>query len=155
MRRLLGTVLLLLAAGCGSGESAVAVTPVMADTMGTYRLIASRSGVASPGGASTFFSYSSGTLRLDDLSYTRSVTGQGREFSSGAYQLGTSVDTILNFRHGGFSLTSTDPPFQFTGSYDVTPDFTLTLSYDPFLLPDQGLVSRTETWFKESDSPRH
>jgi hypothetical protein len=127
----------------------------MADTMGTYRLVASRTGFAPSGGASTFFSFSSGTLRLDDLSYTRAVAGQGREFSSGAYQLGTSVNTILNFRHGSFSLTSTDPPFQFTGSYDVTPDFTLTLTYDPFLLPDQGLINRSETWFKESDSPRH
>ena len=155
MHRFLGGVLLLLAAGCGSGESAVAVTPVMADTMGTYRLIASRTGVTLSGGASTFFSYSSGTLRLDDPSYTRAIAGQGREFSSGAYQLGTSANTILNFRHGRFSLTSTDAPFQFTGSYDVTPDFTLTLNYDPFLIPDQGLITRSETWLKESDSPGH
>ena len=154
MRRLLGGVLLLLLAGCGRGESSLAVTPVMADTRGTYRLVASGSSLTTPDGTRFFSSYSSGTLRLDDPGYTRTVSDQGLDFSSGTYQLGTSANTILNTRHGFFSLTSSEPPFNLTGSYDVAPDFTLTLDYDQFVLPGGLLVSRSETWFKESDAPR-
>jgi len=152
MHRLLWGALLLAVAGCGSGTSAVAVTPVMADTKGTYRLVASRTSITSAVGTGAFSSYSSGTLRLDDPSYTLSVSGTGRQFSRGAYRLGTSVNTILNSSRGTFSLTSTVPPFVLTGSYQVTPDFTLILNYDQFVLP-KGVASRTETWFKESDSP--
>ena len=154
MHRLFGGMFLLLLAGCGSGESAVAVTPVLADTKGTYRLVASRLSVSTPAGVSSFYSYSGGTLRLDGAGYTRSVSDHGPQLSNGAYQIGTSVSTVLDSRRGPFALTSTDAPFLFTGSYDVTPDFTLTLSYDPFAIPGQGVVSRSETWYKESDSPR-
>ena len=153
MHRFFGGWLLLLLAGCGSGENAVQVTPVMADTKGTYRLIASQTSVVTTGGVTSFSRYSSGTLRLEDPNYIRTVTGPGEQ-SSGAYQLGSSVNTILNTRHGTFSLTSSDPPFLLTGSYDVTPDFTLTLNFDQFTLSD-GTVTRSETWFKESDSPTH
>jgi hypothetical protein len=156
MERLWGGVLLLLLllAACGADQSSVAVTPVMADTRGTYRLVASTTSVTSSGSVRTFNSYSAGTLRLADSTYTRNVTGNGEAFSSGAYQIGASVNTILNTRHGSFNLTSTDPPGIFTGSYDLVPDFTLTLNYDPYSLPDQGLITRSDTWVKESDSSR-
>jgi len=155
MHLLLGGMLVLLLAGCGAGGNAVEVTPVIADTNGTYRLVTSRIGVTPPGGVVSISAYSSGTLRLDDPGYTRSVSGGGQQVSIGTYQLGTTVNSILNNRQGSFALTSGDPPFLLTGSYQVTPDFTLTLSYDPFELPDQGLVTLSETWLKESDSPRH
>ena len=135
MQRFFGGLLFLILAGCGSGESAVQVTPVMADTKGTYRLIASRTSVTSTGGVTGFSRYSSGTLRLEDPNYTLTVTGPGERQSSGTYQLGTSVNTILDTRHGTFSLTSSDPPFLLTGSYDVMPDFTLTFNFDQFSLP--------------------
>jgi hypothetical protein len=155
MRQLFGLLLVVVVlAGCGAGEGAVAVTPVVADTRGTYRLVASSVSAAAPGGAVTFSSYSGGTLRLDDPSYTRAVLSHGEQFSKGAYRLGTSVNSILNSRNGTFSLTSTDPPFLFSGSYHVTPDFTLSLEYDPFVLPDAVVVTRSEIWIKQSDSPR-
>ena len=154
MRRLLWGVLLFLLPGCGSGGNAVQVTPVMGGTRGTYRLVASQTSVTPVGGVSSFFAYSSGTLRLDDPGYTLTLTGPGQQNSSGSYQIGTSVNTIPNSRHGVFSLTASDPPFLFTGSYDVTPDFTLVLSFDPVALTDQGIITRSETWLKISDSPR-
>jgi hypothetical protein len=101
-------------------------------------------------------SYSSGTLKLDDTGYTLNLTGNGSsQLSSGAYRLGTSVNTILNSRQGAFTLTATDPPFIFTGNYLVTRDFTLTLNYDPFNSANGDLVTHSETWFKESDALRH
>jgi len=154
MHRLFGGVLLLVAAGCGSGENAVAVTPVIADTKGTYRLVASRTSLTRSGAAGAFSSYSGGILRLDDPSYSRVVSGTGRQSASGAYRLGVSVNSTLNSSHGTFSLTSSLAPFVLTGSYQVTPDFTLTLDYDGFVLPE-GVVTLSETWYKESDSPRH
>ena len=155
MHRLLGGLLALILAGCGAGEDAVATTPVLANSKGTYRLVSAGSSVTSPGGVNAFTSYSSGTLKLDDTSYTLSLTGNVSLLSSGAYQLGTSVNTILNTRQGAFSLTATDPPFIFTGNYLVTRDFTLTLNYDQFNTPDGGLVTHSETWFKESDLLLH
>jgi hypothetical protein len=154
MRRLLGGVLLIVLAGCGKSESSVAVTPVMADTKGTYRLVTSRTSVTAPGSASTFNSYSSGILRLEDPGYTRSVSDQGQQFSAGAYRLGTSVNSILTSSQGAFTLTSSEAPFAFTGSYQVAPDFILILNYDQFVQPGNLLVTRSETWIKESDSPR-
>lgn len=145
----------MILAGCGAGENAVATTPVSANTKGTYRLVSAGSSVTSPGGISSFTSYSSGTLKLDDTDYTLSLTGNGSQLSSGVYQLGTSVNTILNTGQGAFSLTATDPPFIFTGNYLVTRDFTLTLNYDPFNTPDGRLVTHSETWFKESDLLSH
>jgi len=155
MHRLLGGVLVLFLAACGAGENAVATTPVLANTKGTYRLVSSGSSFTAPGGSVSFVSYSSGTLKLDDTGYTLSLTGKGSLLSSGVYRLGTSVNTILNSRKGSFTLTATAPPFNFTGSYLVTRDFTLTLNYDPFNSADGGLVTHSETWFKESDSLRH
>jgi hypothetical protein len=156
MYRLLGGVLVLLFAGCGAGQNAAATTPVLADTKGTYRLVSSGSSVTAPGGVNSFVSYSSGTLKLDDTDYALSLSGnRSSQQSSGVYRLGTSVNTILNARQGAFTLTATDPPFIFTGSYLVTRDFTLTLNYDPFSTPDGELVTHSETWFKESDALRH
>lgn len=155
VRLFLGAMLVLLLAGCGAGGSAVEVTPVMADTNGTYRLVASQTSVTSPGGANSFSAYSSGTLRLNDPGYTRSVSDGGQQVSSGTYLLGTTVNSILNSQHGSFTLTSGNPPFLLTGSYQVAPDFTLTLSYDPYQLPGQGTVTLSETWLKESDSPSY
>jgi hypothetical protein len=94
-------------------------------------------------------------LRLSDSTYTRIVTDHGQKLSGGAYLIGTSVNTILNSRHGSFALTSTDPPFLFTGNYDVASDFTLKLNYDQYLLPDQSRVTHSDTWIKQSDSPQH
>ena len=155
MLRFWGGLALFFLAGCGTSESSVSVTPVLADTKGTYQLVTSSSSLTSPSGVSTFTSFSSGILRLDTLDYTRVITDHGPKVTSGAYLLGASVNTILNGRHGAFTLTTSDPPFQLTGNYDVAPDFTLTLNYDPFVIPGQGLISLTETWFKESDSPLH
>jgi hypothetical protein len=154
MRQLFGLVLVALLAGCGAGEGAVAVTPVVADIRGTYRLTASRVSAVAPGGLAAFSSYSGGTLRLDDPSYSRAVLSHGAQSSSGVYRFGTSVNSELNSRNGSFALTSTDQPFQFSGSYHVTPDFTLRLDYDPFVLPDAVVVTRSEIWVKQSDSPR-
>jgi hypothetical protein len=153
--RLLGGLLVLFLAGCGAGRNATATTPIQADTKGTYRLIASGASVTFPGGVTTFFSYSSGTLKLDQTGYSLELAGHGFSQSNGVYQLGSSVNTILNGRQGVFSLTATDPPFTFTGSYLVSSDFTLTLDYAPFNTTDGGLVTRSETWFKERDSLRH
>jgi len=155
MQRLLGGVLVLFLAGCGSGQNTAATTPVQASTKGTYRLVSSGASVTSPGGVNSFISYSSGTLKLDDTGYTLSLEGnRSSQQSSGVYRLGTSVNTILNNKQGAFTLTAADPPFNFTGSYLVTRDFILTLNYDPFSSPD-GLVTHTETWYKESDALRH
>jgi hypothetical protein len=152
MYRLAGGVLALLLAGCGSGDNVVATTPVLANTKGSYRLVTSASSVSSSGGATSFILYSSGTLKLDNTRYTLSLTGKVSQLSSGVYRIGTSVNTILNSRQGVFSLTETDPPFVFTGSYLVTRDFILTLNYDPYNSPDGGLVTRSEIWFKDRDS---
>ena len=154
MRRLLWGVLLFFLPGCGSGGNSVQVTPVMANTRGTYRLVASRTSVTPTGGVSSFFAYSSGTLRLDDTGYTLTLTGPGQQESGGNYQIGTSVNTIPNSRHGIFSFTANDTPIPLTGSYDVTPDYTLVFTFDPVTLTDQGLITRSETWLKISDSPR-
>ena len=156
MLRLLGGVLVVFLAGCGAGENAAATTPVQANTKGTYRLVSSGSSVIAPGGVDSFVSYSSGTLKLDDTDYELSLTGnRSSQQSSGVYRFGASVNTILNTRQGTFTLTATDPPFIFTGSYLVTRDFILTLNYDPFNTPDGDLVTHSETWFKESDALRH
>ena len=156
MRYLLYRLCFLVLAGCGSGANVVAVTPVTADTRGTYRLAASTLSTVAPDGVLTpFNSYSSGTLRLSDTSYARTTSDGGESISSGSYQLGTSVNTILNSRQGSFALTSTEPPFSFTGKYQVSPQFTLTLNYDVYAVSDLGRISRTETWIKESDSAPH
>ena len=149
MKRLLASVGLILLAGCGSGGNAAAVTPVMASTIGSYRLIAST--VSSTAGNQ---SGSGGTLRLFATDYQRTAGAGGQDDSAGSYQLGNSVNNILNSRHGSFSLTSTEPAVTVTGSYQLTPDFTLTLDYDQYSLPGQGLVTRSETWLKVSDYPQ-
>jgi hypothetical protein len=156
VERLLLGVSLLLLAGCGSGGNAVAVTPILADTTGSYALQASSVTISAPGGANSFNSYSGGTLRLfPDNSYTRAVTDGGQQTSSGSYQIGNSPGTIPNSRQGSFSLTSSDPPNAFAGNYLITGDFSLALTFDPYRLPADGsLVARTETWIKLSDSPR-
>ena len=154
MKRLCCGISLLLFAGCGSGGNVAAVTPVMADAKGSYRLAAGSDSISDPSGGSSFVNYSGGTLRLADASYTRTVIARGEQQTAGVYALGSSANTILNTSHGSFTLTSSAPPNVFTGSYGVTPDFTLTLNYDPFQLPGLGTVTRSETWVKVSDSPR-
>ena len=37
--------------------------------------------------------------------------------------------------------------------YDVVPDYTLTLTYAPVSLPDATVVTRSNVWIKQSDSP--
>jgi len=155
MKQLLATVSLLFLASCGWGGNVTAVTPVMADTRGTYRLLFLSESVTAAGGASSVVSANGGTLRLFDTSYQRTLADAGTQSSSGTYALGTSVNTILNSRVGSFTLTSSDPPFILTGSYRVAADFTLTLDFNQFALPDQSLVTRSESWQKVSDSPRH
>lgn len=154
MLRFCGLLLVLVAAGCGSGESAVAVTSVMADTRGTYRLVASRLVITGADGATRFASFSSGTLRLQETDYNISLAGNGGFAAAGSYHLGASANTVLNSRRGTFSLTSNRIPTLFTGSYFAQPDFYLSLNYDPYPLADTT-VQRTETWLKLSDSPRH
>lgn len=147
-------IALILLAGCGSGGNYRGVTPVMGDTRGTYRLSASSGTVTAPdGSASPFNSYSAGTLRLKETTYTRTVNDNGEERTGGTYVFGPSVNTILNNTEGKFTLTSDTPPHTLYGTYHVTPDFTLRLNYNRVALPDGNLVTRSETWIKESDSP--
>lgn len=144
----------MLVSACGSDGNVRGVTPVMADTRGTYRLAGSSGTVALPDGSvTTFASYSSGTLRLQDSTFTRSVTRHGEQNTSGSYQIGTSVNTILNRRDGTFLFTSGAPAFHLAGRYQVTPDLTLRLDFDPFRLSDGTVTTHSETWVKESDSP--
>jgi hypothetical protein len=155
VKQLFCAIVLITLAGCGSDGNVRAVTPVMADTRGTYRLLASSSTLKAPDGSVTsFVSYSGGTLRLTETNFTRSVGQNGAVVSRGTYALGASVNTILNTRDGSFALVTSNPPFAFTGSYHVIPDFTLTLNYNPFALPDQTVITRSDTWTKESDSPQ-
>jgi len=144
--------LLLLAAGCGASGNVAAVTPVMADTKGTYRLASSSGTITAPNGSTrSFLSFSSGTLRLSDSSYNQVRGGLA---SQGSYTIGTSVNTILNSREGTFTLTPNGSPQPLSGSYQVTPDFVLTLNYNQSAQADQSLVTRSDTWVKQSDSPR-
>jgi hypothetical protein len=152
MKFLYAVLLLLMLAGCGSGGgNFAAVTPVMADTRGTYRLSAATVTTTAPDSTVTATSYNSGTLRLTETNY--SIVVNNGASSSGGYALGQSVNTILNTRDGSFTLTpdSGEPPV--SGGYHVAPDVTLTLDYGEVALPDGTRVSRTETWIKESDSP--
>lgn len=155
MLRFSGLLLLVVAAGCGSGENAVAVTSVMADTRGTYRLVASRLVITGASGATRFASFSSGTLRLQETDYNMSLAGNGGFAAAGTYHLGASANTVLNSRRGTFSLSSNRTPSFFSGSYFAQPDFYLSLNYEPYPLADNSTVQRTETWLKLSDSPRH
>jgi hypothetical protein len=154
VRKLSFAILLLIVAGCGSDGNVSAVTPVMADTRGTYRLAAASTSVTAPDGTvTTTASPAVGVLRLSDTGYSLTVFAPAAQVSTGSYVLGASVNTILNSRDGAFSLASLTPPGVLTGSYLVTPDFTLTLNYNQSALPDLSLVSRSETWVKQSDSP--
>lgn len=143
----------MLLSGCGSGQGSVAVTPVMVDARGSYRLVESQTGLTPPGGTTAFSSYSSGTLRLSATTYLRLVEQHGTQSSRGYYALGSSVNTVLTSRNGRFTLTMTDSPVNITGNYLVAPDYLLTLIYDPVTLFDGTLLSRSETWYKESDNP--
>ena len=145
----------LLLTGCGSDGNVAAVTPVLASTRGTYLLSIATADIAAADGSHEKVVDSGGTLRLFDTTYQLSVTDGAQYSSDGTYTLGSSVNTILNSRHGSFSLTSSDSPFLFTGQYQADSDFSLTLNYDRFALPDQSLVTRSETWLKISDSPQH
>jgi hypothetical protein len=157
---LLAGTYLLIAGGCGSGGNANAVTPVMADAKGTYRLASSAVTLtAADGAVSTFGSYSTGTLRLfDDGTYQRTMALHEQHNSSGFFFFGPSATnvtatTILNNRQGAFVLSSPDPVQPFKGAYDVKGDVILTLNYQ-LPQPDHSLVTRSNTWIKESDSPR-
>jgi hypothetical protein len=155
MKFLYAVALLLILAGCGSGGgNFAAVTPVMADTRGTYRLSSATVTTTTPAPASAFstVSYTSGTLRLSETNYSKTGNG-GEADSSGGYRLGQSVNTILNSREGSFTLTPNAGQPPLTGSYHVDPDVTLTLNYSEVALADGTVVSRSETWIKESDSP--
>jgi hypothetical protein len=156
MKFLCGGILLLILAGCGSGGgNFAAVTPVMADTRGTYRLSVATVTTTSPAPASilTTNAYNSGILRLNETNYSKAVDNSGEQASGGGYALGGSVNTILNSRDGNFTLTPNSGAPPMTGSYHVDPDVTLTLNYNAVQLADGTLVSRTETWVKQSDSP--
>ncbi|GFO69922.1 hypothetical protein GMLC_35010 [Geomonas limicola] len=155
MFRFWALLFLLVTAGCGEGENAVAVTSVMADTRGTYRLVTSQVEITSASGTTRFASFSSGTLRLKETDYTMSLAGNGGFTASGSYHLGASANTVLNSRQGAFSLSSNLAPSTLAGSYFAQPDFYLTLNYVPYALVDSSTVVRTETWRKLSDSPRY
>ena len=151
---------LLMLAGCGSGGNLDANTPVLADNRGTYRLAFTTVQVTAPGGqVSSFVSYSTGTLRLfENSTYARTIESpQGASISQGYYLLARSTSSILGSWQGSFSLNPNGidtSSAAITGSYDVTPDFTLTLTYNQYALPDTSLVTRSNVWVKESDSPR-
>lgn len=161
MKTLCRLLCLLILAGCGSGGNFTAVTPVMANNRGTYRLANTTVTVVAPGGSvATFSSYSTGTLQLfDDTTYTRTMVGaQTQNVTRGVFLFAGSTSSILASRDGSFSLTpstATDYTQSFFGSYDVTPDYTLKLTYDQYALPDQSLVTRSNVWIKESDSSHH
>jgi hypothetical protein len=139
--------------GCGSGEHAVAVTPIQFDARGTYRLVFSRISTAVPNGMRSFTRYSSGTLRLQAGTYSLILGTPATFTDSGTFRFGSSVNTILNLRQGSFSVSSTEAPFALTGSYQVHPDYTLVLAYETYLRADLSSVSRVETWHKMSDAP--
>lgn len=150
--------LCLLLAGCGSGGNLDAVTPVLADVPGTYRLAYTEVTVAAPapGGAVTsFLSYSTGTLRLyDNSTYTRVTQGgQQQSVTQGGYLFADSTSSILGSSHGSFTFTPIGTAIPIAGLYKVTPDFTLTLTYPPVSLPDSSLMTRSNVWVKQSDSP--
>ncbi len=155
MKALLAWIGLLVVTGCGSGGTVAAVTPVMADTRGTYRLLSATMVVTAADGATSLSSDTTGTLRLFENDYQRSVGDGALQTSSGSYQLGASVNTILNGRRGAFTLSAGEAPTMLTGNYQAVSDLTLTLDYDPYALPDLSLVKRTESWVKVSDSPNH
>jgi hypothetical protein len=164
VRKLLYATCLLILSGCGSDGNVRAVTPVMADTRGTYRLAAMSFTFTAPDGTvrTSPMTGATGTLRLTDTGYSKILLVPSAELPSGSltvgaangsYLLGASVNTILNSRAGTFALASVAPPSTATGVYQVIPDFTLTLNYDTETLPDQSRVASSETWVKESDSP--
>jgi hypothetical protein len=156
MKFLYAVPLLLTLAGCGSGGgNFAAVTPVMADTRGTYRLSSATVTTTAPApvGTVTTVSYNSGTLRLTETNYSKATVNSGEANSSGGYRLGQSVNTILNSRDGSFTLTPNAGQPPLAGSYHVDPDVTLTLNYDQVASADGAVVSRSETWVKQADSP--
>jgi hypothetical protein len=150
-----GALLFQLAAlaGCGSEGHAEAVTPIQFDARGTHRLEYSRISTAAPNGTREFTRYSVGTLRLQAGNYSMILGNPPTFTDSGAFRFGSSVNTILNLRQGRFSVSGTEAPFTLTGSYQVHPDYTLVLAYEPYLRTDLNSGSRVETWYKVSDSP--
>jgi hypothetical protein len=165
VRKLLYCTCLLMLSGCGSDGNVRAITPVMADTRGTYRLAALSYTYTAPDGTVTTkpMTGATGTLRLSDTGYSMTLLVPSADVSSaspsvatsnGSYAIGASVNTILNTREGTFALSSVAPPAIVTGNYHVVPDYTLTLNYNSTTLPDQSRVASSETWVKESDSPR-